>query len=155
ATRRGRSSRCRPTCRASCFVRLFGRRRAGGRVCRRTARAGGRARNWQRKPAVTYPRGADSHCYPHRRAHLSHRAIRWERTAMPSHEAEVRLADILATIKSASASLEERDKRVRVLEGTVNDMLRKMGRPSGGFDAGGGDERAQALGLLQQKRDSV
>ena len=52
-------------------------------------------------------------------------------TGGPQHEPETRLANILTEIKSASASLEARDARVRALEGSVNDLLRRVGRPSG------------------------
>jgi hypothetical protein len=83
---------------------------------------------------------------------------------MPSatHEPEVTLANVAAMIRSASDGIAERDKRIRALENSVNDLLLKMGRPSGGgFDADV-DERASAVGLLEQrfcyrqtKRDSA
>jgi HK97 family phage major capsid protein len=72
-------------------------------------------------------------------------------SAAPRHENEVRLANILSEIKSATDSLEARDRRVRALEGTVNDLMRRMGRPSGGNGLGETDERSQAIGLLEQK----
>src|SRR5262245_18144819 len=76
---------------------------------------------------------------------------------MPSatHEPDVTLANVLATIKDASAGTEARDRRIRALENSVNELLLKMGRPSGG---GGGsfagtlDERAKAVELLEQKQ---
>jgi HK97 family phage major capsid protein len=78
---------------------------------------------------------------------------------MPSatHEPEVTLANVAAMIRSASDGIEARDKRIRALENSVNDLLLKMGRPSGGgdFDAAGRDARESAIGLLEQKHCSV
>jgi HK97 family phage major capsid protein len=70
---------------------------------------------------------------------------------MPSAEPEVSLANVAAMIRSASEGIEARDKRIRALENSVNELLLKMGRPSGGgFDADV-DERASAVGLLEQR----
>jgi HK97 family phage major capsid protein len=74
---------------------------------------------------------------------------------MPSpatHEPEVTLANVAAMIRSASEGIEARDKRIRALESSVNDLLLKMGRPSGGGDGFGDvDERKSAVGLLEQR----
>src|SRR5262245_29051797 len=71
---------------------------------------------------------------------------------MPSAEPEVSLANVAAMIRSASEGIEARDKRIRALENSVNDLLKQMGRPHGGGDAFGDvDERAQAIELLEQK----
>jgi hypothetical protein len=72
--------------------------------------------------------------------------------AVARHEPEVLLNNIMSEIKSATASLEARDRRVRALESSVNDLMRQMGRPHGGdgFDADI-DERKSAIGLLEQK----
>src|SRR5262249_19125573 len=74
---------------------------------------------------------------------------------MATHEPETLLANVLHEIKSATAHIDERDaatrSRLATLEHSVNDLLRKQGRPSGGFDANGRDERASAIGLLEQK----
>src|SRR5262245_17967361 len=78
---------------------------------------------------------------------------------MPSpatHEPEVTLANVAAMIRSASEGIEARDKRIRALENSVNDVLLKMGRPGGGdFNAAAVDARASAIGLLEQKHCSV
>src|SRR5215813_8254230 len=71
---------------------------------------------------------------------------------MPSAEPEVTLANVAAMIRSASDGIAERDKRIRALENSVNDVLLKMGRPhGGGGDAFGSDAREQAIGLLELK----
>jgi len=79
------------------------------------------------------------------------------RSTMPSSEPEVSLANVAAMIRSASDGIAERDKRIRALENSVNDLLLKMGRPGGGgdFNAAGLDERKSAISLLEQKHCSV
>ena len=73
-----------------------------------------------------------------------------------THEPEVTLANVAAMIRSASEGIEARDKRIRALEQSVNDLLLKMGRPGGGdFNAAGRDARESAIGLLEQKHCSV
>jgi hypothetical protein len=69
----------------------------------------------------------------------------------PTHEPEVRLADIAAMIRSASDGIEARDRRMRALEGTLNDLMKQVHRPRGGNAFGDTDERAQAIGLLETK----
>jgi hypothetical protein len=84
---------------------------------------------------------------------------RWE-PAMPDprHEPETLLAKVLHEIKSATAQIDQRDQvtkfRLSALENSVNDLLRRAGRPSGG-NGHDTDARAQAIGLLEFKRDSV
>src|SRR5262249_20215590 len=73
----------------------------------------------------------------------------------PRHENEVRLANIINDIRAATESLEARDRRVRALEATVNDMLKRAGRPTGGNGFGETDERKSALELLRQKHFST
>jgi len=72
-------------------------------------------------------------------------------SAAPRHEPEILLNNILAEIRSASAGLEARDKRVHELERAVNEVMKHMGRPSGGHAFGDTDGRAQAIELLEQK----
>src|SRR5262249_2399638 len=78
---------------------------------------------------------------------------------MPGHEPEVLLNNLLSEIRSANSRIDERDtttrSRLSALEHSVNDLLRKQGRPSGGNGLGDTDERAQAIGLLEQKRFSA
>jgi len=75
---------------------------------------------------------------------------------MPAHEPETLLNNLLAEIRSASARIDERDSatksRLAGLEHSVNDLMRRQGRPSGGngFDPDV-DERKSAIGLLEQK----
>jgi hypothetical protein len=73
----------------------------------------------------------------------------------PRHEPETLLANVLHEIRTANTQIEGRDQatraRLAALESSVNDLMRRAGRPSGGFDANGRDERASAIGLLEQK----
>jgi HK97 family phage major capsid protein len=70
----------------------------------------------------------------------------------PTHEREVLLADIFASIKSAEAGVVDFNRRASALEVSVNDLLKQMHRPHGGGGACGDvDERAQAVELLEQK----
>src|SRR5262249_14766450 len=70
----------------------------------------------------------------------------------PTREPEVALADIAAMIRSATEGIEARDKRIRALESSVNDLMKQLGRPHGGFDGFGDvDERKSAIGLLEQR----
>src|SRR5262245_9478322 len=73
----------------------------------------------------------------------------------PRHEPETLLANVLAEVRSATAVLDQRDTSTRArlnsLENSINDLMRRAGRPSGGNGLGETDERAQAIGLLQQR----
>jgi predicted phage gp36 major capsid-like protein len=77
----------------------------------------------------------------------------------PRHEPETLMANLLAEVRSASALLDQRDgttrQRLAALEHSVNDLMRRAGRPSGGNGLGETDERAQAIGLLEQKHFST
>src|SRR5262249_23541717 len=79
----------------------------------------------------------------------------WPLTPAARHETETLLANSLHEIKRATALVEQRDaatrSRLSALESSVNDLMRKHGRPSGGNGRGDTDERAQAIGLLEQK----
>jgi hypothetical protein len=74
-------------------------------------------------------------------------------SAAPRHEPEILLTNLLAEIRGANARLDERDSatrsRLATLEATVNDLMRRAGRPSAGF--GETDERTQAVELLRMK----
>src|SRR5262249_7980296 len=78
---------------------------------------------------------------------------------MPSHENEVRPANILSEIRSATAHIDERDSATRArlasLEGALNDLMKRTGRPHGGNDLGETDERKEAFGLLEFKHFST
>jgi HK97 family phage major capsid protein len=69
----------------------------------------------------------------------------------PRHEAEV----LIAEIRASTAQLEVRDKdfrsRMNALEGTVNDLFKRLDRPKGNGDGDALDERRSAIGLLQHK----
>src|SRR5262249_22268066 len=74
---------------------------------------------------------------------------RWERTMPdPRHEPETLLANVLHEVRSATAQVDQRDastrSRLSVLENSVNDLLRRAGRPSGG-NGHDTDELAQAI----------
>src|SRR5262245_63032336 len=74
---------------------------------------------------------------------------------MPAqHEPEILLQNLLTEIRSATSRLDERDSatrsRLSSLENSVNDLMRRAGRPSGG-NGRESDERAQAIGLLEQR----
>jgi HK97 family phage major capsid protein len=66
---------------------------------------------------------------------------------------------VLHEIKSATALVEQRDgatrSRLNSLEVSINDLMRRAGRPTGGDGRGETDERAQAVGLLEMKHFSV
>jgi hypothetical protein len=75
---------------------------------------------------------------------------------VPRAEPEVTLNNILATLRETSATLDQRDTATRArlsnLESAVNDLMKQMGRPHGGFDGFGDiDERRSAIGLLEQR----
>src|SRR5262252_9141192 len=74
---------------------------------------------------------------------------------MPGHEPEVLLASVLHEIRTATTLVEQRDQATRSrlshLEASVNDLMRKHGRPSGGNGLGDTDERAQAHAMLLQR----
>src|SRR5262245_778990 len=75
---------------------------------------------------------------------------------MPAHEPETLLNNILAEIRSATTTLDQRDaatrSRLSNLESAVNDLLKARHRPGGGGDGFGDiDGRASALELLRQK----
>jgi HK97 family phage major capsid protein len=76
-------------------------------------------------------------------------------TSAARHEPETLLANVLHEIKSATANIDQRDQatrsRLSALESSVNDLMRKHGRPSGGNGLGETDERAQAVEMLQQR----
>src|SRR5262249_37041289 len=77
---------------------------------------------------------------------------------MPAqHEPEVRLADIMATLKDAERGVADFHRRTSALEASVNDLLKHFGRPHGGgdFSQHALDERQSAIGLLEQKHFSV
>src|SRR5262245_53100041 len=73
----------------------------------------------------------------------------------PRHEPEILLNNILAEMRGATAQIDQRDgatrARLATLEGSVNDLLRKQGRPSGGNGSPETDARSQAIELLEQK----
>jgi HK97 family phage major capsid protein len=73
----------------------------------------------------------------------------------PRHEPETLMANLLHEVRSASAQLDQRDSATRArlsgLENSVNDLLRRAGRPTGGNGFGETDERKSALELLEQK----
>ena len=75
-------------------------------------------------------------------------------TSAARHEPETLLANVLHEIKTASASIEQRDQvtksRLSALEHSVNDLMRKHGRPGGGNGLET-DARSQAIGLLETK----
>jgi len=54
----------------------------------------------------------------------------------PRHEPETLMANLLHEVRSASAQLDQRDSATRArlsgLENSVNDLLRRAGRPTGG-----------------------
>jgi hypothetical protein len=76
-------------------------------------------------------------------------------SAAPRHEPEILLNNILSELRSATALVDQRDtstrSRLSNLEHTVNDLMRRAGRPQGGEGFGETDERKSALGLLEQK----
>src|SRR5215472_10669222 len=75
-------------------------------------------------------------------------------TASPRHEPEILLQNLLTEIRGATAQLDQRDastrSRLSVLEHSVNDLMKRAGRPSGG-NGRDTDERAQAIEMLEQK----
>src|SRR5215472_2195206 len=75
-------------------------------------------------------------------------------TSAARHEPETLLANVLHEIKSANSRLDERDNATRArlsnLEASINDLMRKQGRP-GGNGLGETDARKSALELLEQK----
>jgi len=75
-------------------------------------------------------------------------------TSAARHEPETLLANVLHEIKSANSRLDERDaatrSRLNNLEASINDLMRKHGRPAGG-NGHETDARSQAIGLLEQK----
>jgi hypothetical protein len=81
---------------------------------------------------------------------------RGKRMTTPRHEPETTLANILAEVRSASALLDQRDEatrsRIQGLEASINNVMKRLGRPSGGNSFGPDvDERKSALGLLEQR----
>src|SRR5262245_12357872 len=70
------------------------------------------------------------------------------------HEPEVLLNNLLSEIRAANTSIEHRDtatrSRLSALEHSVNDLMKRQGRP-GGNGLGDVDARASAIGLLEQK----
>lgn len=77
----------------------------------------------------------------------------------PRHEPEILLNNILHEMRTATSQIDQRDQstrsRLSALEGAVNDVMKRMGRPSGGNGLGETDERAQAIGLLEMKHFSA
>jgi len=77
----------------------------------------------------------------------------------PRHEPETLLANILHEMRAATSQIDQRDastrSRLSALEGAVNDVMKRMGRPTGGNGLGETDERAQAVGLLEMKHFSA
>jgi len=73
----------------------------------------------------------------------------------PRHEPETLLANVLHEIRTANAHIDERDSATRArlsgLENSVNDLMKRMGRPTGGNAFGETDARKSAIGLLEQK----
>jgi HK97 family phage major capsid protein len=74
----------------------------------------------------------------------------------PRHEAEV----LIAEIRASTAALQARDRdfreRMQALEGTVNDLFKRLDRPRGsGEGLDGIDERQSAIGLLTHKHQLV
>jgi len=74
----------------------------------------------------------------------------------PRHEAEV----LIAEIRASTATLQARDRdfreRMNALEGTVNDLFKRLDRPRGsGEGLDGIDERQSAIGLLTHKHQLV
>src|SRR5215831_11652678 len=75
---------------------------------------------------------------------------------MPAqHEPETLLANILAEVRSATTQIDQRDtatrSRLSNLEAALNDVMKRQGRPGGGYELGDVDGRKSALGLLEQK----
>ena len=74
---------------------------------------------------------------------------------MPAYEPEVLLNSILNEVRSATARVDERDNatraRLAALEGGLNDVMKRLGRPTGGNGFGDTDEHTQAIGLLEQR----
>src|SRR5262249_31000964 len=79
---------------------------------------------------------------------------RWSATMPAQHEPEVLLQNLLTEIRSATSRLDERDSatrsRLSSLENSVNDLMRRAGRRSGG-NGRNTDGRAQAIGLLEKR----
>src|SRR5215813_37399 len=74
---------------------------------------------------------------------------------MPAHEPEILLQNLLTEIRAASARIDERDSatksRLAGLEHSVNELMKRAGRPHGGNGLGETDSRAQAIELLKTK----
>lgn len=70
------------------------------------------------------------------------------------HEPETLLANVLHEIRIANTNIDQRDQatraRLAALEHSVNDLMKRQGRP-GGNGLGDVDARASAIGLLEQK----
>src|SRR5262245_49977482 len=153
--RRGNcSSRPRPTCRASSFARSSGHRRAGLLDYRRRSagvRPGARQHRPRNKGRTISPRLV-AVC---QRAHARIDRPTMERPMPdPRHEPETLLANVLHEVKSATTRIDERDSatrsRLNSLENSINDLMKRAGRPSGG-NGRDTDERAQAIEMLEQK----
>src|SRR5262249_5539630 len=94
----------------------------------------------------------------HQRAHSPlDRSLDGRETMPPEarHEPETLLANVLHEIRVANMQIEQRDQatrsRLSALEGSVNDLMKRAGRPGGGNGRGDVDERKSAIGLLEQR----
>src|SRR5262249_46710690 len=143
----------RPTFPAFAFAASFGRQRYELRAYRRGSAAGRDGPRIRRKfKGVLFLQAPARLVATHQRAHSPlDRSLDGRETMPPEarHEPETLLANVLHEIRVANMQIEQRDQatrsRLSALEGSVNDLMKRAGRPGGGNGRGDVDERKSAI----------